>query len=193
MANTVTNVSAGKPAVGGAIYVAAIGTTLPSDATTSLGGSFTCLGYVSDDGLKNTTTPTTEEIKAWGGDTVLVTQTEKSDTFSFKLIEALNVEVLKVVYNSDNVSGSALASGITVSVDADEAEARIWVFDTILTGGVLKRIVVPNAKITEVGEITYKDNEAIGYDITIKAMPGDSNFGYATHKEYIKKPSASSS
>ena len=193
MANTVTNVSAGKPAVGGAIYVAAIGTTLPSDATTSLGGSFTCLGYVSDDGLKNTTTPTTEEIKAWGGDTVLVTQTEKSDTFSFKLIEALNVEVLKVVYNSDNVSGSTLTSGITVSVDADEAEARIWVFDTILTGGVLKRIVVPNAKITEVGEITYKDNEAIGYDITIKAMPGDSNFGYATHKEYIKKPSASSS
>lgn len=192
MANTATNVSAGKPAVGGAIYTAALGTTLPTDATTSLGAGFTSLGYVSDDGLKNTTTPSTEEIKAWGGDTVLVTQTDKTDTFSFKLIEPLSIDVLKVVYNSDNVTGSSLTSGITVTVDSDEAEARVWVFDMIMTGGVLKRIVVPNAKVSEIGEIAYKDNEAVGYDMTIKAMPGDSTFGYATHKEYIKKPSASS-
>lgn len=189
MANTATNVSAGKPAVGGAIYTAALGTTLPTDATTALGAGFTCLGYASDDGLRNTTTPSTEEIKAWGGDTVLVTQTDKTDTFSFKLIEPLNVDVLKVVYNTDNVTGTSVENGIVVTVDSDEAEARVWVFDMIMTGGVLKRIVVPNAKVSEIGEIAYKDNEAVGYDMTIKAMPGPSTFGYATHKEYIKKPS----
>lgn len=189
MANTATNVSAGKPAVGGAIYTAALNATLPTDATTALGTGFTCLGYASDDGLRNTTTPSTEEIKAWGGDTVLVTQTDKTDTFSFKLIEPLNIDVLKVVYNSDNVTGTSVENGITVTVDSDEAEARVWVFDMIMTGGVLKRIVVPNAKVSEIGEITYKDNEAVGYDMTIKAMPGPAAFGYATHKEYIKKPS----
>ena len=44
---TVSNVSVGKPAVGGAIYRAAKGTTLPTDATTALGSSFKQLGYVS--------------------------------------------------------------------------------------------------------------------------------------------------
>ena len=53
MANTVANVSAGKPAVGGAVFVAPTGTTLPTDATTALGSAFKALGYCSDDGLTN--------------------------------------------------------------------------------------------------------------------------------------------
>ena len=188
MSNTSSNVSAGKPKVGGAVYRAPLGTTLPTDASTALANTYVCLGYASDDGLRNTTTPTTEDIKAWGGDTVMTVQTEKTDTFAIKLIECLDVNVLKAVYNGDNVSGT-LSSEITVRVNSAEAEAAVWVFDTILTGGVLKRIVIPNGKITELGEISYRDNEAVGYDITITALPGDAAFGNDTHKEYIVKPS----
>lgn len=185
--NTSTNVSVGKPKVGGAVFTAPIGTALPTDATTALAAEYTCLGYVSEDGYKNTNSPSTESIKAWGGDNVATVQSEKPDTFQLKLIEALNVDVLKAVYNSDNVSGT-LTTGITVRANADEADALIWVIETIMTNGAVKRTVIPNGKISDIGEITYKDNEAIGYDVTITAMPGDSAFGYDTHKEYIIRP-----
>ena len=182
MAETVTYVSAGKPAEGGAIYRAPLGTTAPTDATTALGSAFVSLGYCSDDGLTNTNTAESEDVNAWGGDPVLNIQTSKPDTFTAKLIEVLNPNVLKAVYGDDNVTGS-LESGITVKANSDEPEEAVWVCDMVMRGGVLKRIVLPDAKISEVGDIVYKDDEAAGYEITLKAMPDTAG---QTHYEYIK-------
>lgn len=190
MANNTTNVSVGKPAVAGAIWSAPLGATLPTNATAALDEAFVCMGYVSEDGLRNTNSPTSETIKAWGGDTVATVATEKLDQFKFKMIEALNVDVLRAVYGSGNVSGT-LAEGVTVRANSSEVEARAWVYETIMTNGTLKRIVVPNGKISEVAEIVYKDNEAVGYDVTINALPGDEAFSYDTHKEYIQTPAGS--
>ena len=81
-----TLVVAGKPKAGGAIWSAPLGTTLPADAETELDVAFKSLGYVSDDGLTNEMTTDTEEIKAWGGDTVLTAQTGTSDKFICKRI-----------------------------------------------------------------------------------------------------------
>lgn len=190
MGNNTANVSVGKPAVGGAIFSAPLGTALPTSATETLNTAFVCMGYVSEDGLRNNNTPTSSEIKAWGGDTVATVGTEKKDQFSYKLIEALNTDVLKAVYGSGNVSGD-LTTGITVRANSADVEARAWVYDTIMSNGAMKRIVVPNGKISEVKEIVYKDNEAVGYDVSINAMPGGESFNYDTHKEYIKAASTS--
>ena len=187
MANTVGNVSAGKPAVSGAVYRAALSDslTIPTDATTALSADFKALGYVSEDGLVNTNSPDSDNIKAWGGDTVLVIQSEKPDEFQLTLLEVLNAEVLKTVYGSSNVTGTLSGTnGMTVKATADEPEEGVWVIDMIMRGNVLKRIVIPDGKVSEVGEITYKDDEAVGYELTVQAMPDSTG---VTHYEYLKK------
>ena len=59
----------------------------------------------------------------------------------------------------------------------------------ILKGGALKRVVLPNAKVTAVGDITYADASAVGYETTVSAVPDTSG---NTHYEYIINASASS-
>jgi hypothetical protein len=186
MANVATNVTAGKPAVAGAVFRAVLSAnlTIPTSATATLSADYKALGYVSEDGLTNSNSPDTDIIKAWGGDPVLPIQNGKEDTFQMTLIEVLNADVLKAVYGTANVTGT-IDSGITVKANSAEAEEACWVIDMVLRGGVLKRVVIPDGKITEIGDIEYTDEDAVGYEITVSASPDSAG---QTHYEYIAKP-----
>ena len=182
MANNANNVSVAKPKVGGAIYRADIGTTLPTNAVDALDEAFKALGYVSEDGLTNANSYESEDIVSWDGVVVETSEGTKTDTFTFKLIESLNTEVLKSVFGDSNVTG-ALATGITVTSNATAQESKSWVVDMIMKNGALKRIVIPDGKVTAVADVTYKRDELVGYEITVSAVPDASG---NTHYEYIK-------
>lgn len=168
MANNSANVSVGKPSAAGGIYSAASGTTAPTNATTALVEAFKGLGYVSDEGLTNAIELDTTNITAWGGDTVQTVTSSRTETFSWTFIET-NTDVLKEVYGQDNVTDTAGA--LTVLHNAKELPSRVYAFEILLTGNRVKRIVVPNGKITEVGEVVYQDGEPIGYSVTLTCFP----------------------
>lgn len=183
MANTALNVSTGKPKVTGGIWRAPLGTALPNDATTSLSGSFTSLGYIAQGGVTHSMNLDSGEYRAWGGDLVLSYLNSKTNTFQFGLIEVLNKDVSETIYGTANVSG-ALATGITVQASGDDMTEYVYVIELALRGGAVRRIVIPDGKITAIGDIVYQDSDAINYPVTVTAQV-DAN-GHPFY-EYTKK------
>lgn len=190
MAQTAKLVTAAKPPKKtGAVFYAPLGTALPTDATAALDAAYVPLGYVAEEGVTNSNSPSTSTVKAWGGDVVLTTIDELTDQFKFTLIEALNPNVLKAVYGSANVTGT-LEEGITVSVGNDEREHCVWLLDMVLKGGAKKRIVITDAELTGLEDITYAANSAVGYGVTLTAYANETDG--KTHYEYIKVATTSS-
>lgn len=180
--NDASNVSFGKPKATGAVFVAPIGTALPTNATSALNAAFNGLGYVSEDGLVNSVESDTETVTAWGGDQVLSGQTSFAETFTVNLLES-NADTLRLYYGEDNVAVDEATGAITVKQNSKVLPNVSVVFELVLTGGRIKRIVVPNAQITDrSGEITYVDGEPITYPAVFNAYP-DANGD--THTEYF--------
>ena len=171
MPNDVTSVAVGKPKVGGAVFIAPLDTTLPTDATTTLDKAFECLGYISEDGVVVTEERDSETIPAWGGDTVATVQTSYTETFAFTPIE-VNPVVAAVEYGDANVV--VTAGKMTITHNSKELPEKVLVIETVPNSKTVDRFVVPRAKLTEKGDLTMTASEPMGRECTFTALPDDS-------------------
>lgn len=163
MANDSGNVVVGKPAVTGGILLAPSGTTLPTDATSSLDGAFEACGYVSDAGLVQSINTDSTDIKAWGGDIVRRIQSSHDVTYQFTMIETNGVS-LAAYYGDDNVTAG------DVELVAGDLPRQVFDFEIVDDTRTI-RIVLPDGQITERGDINYVDTDAVGYPVTVTAYP----------------------
>ena len=178
------NVSVGRPnlEVSGGILVAPTGSTRPVDAETALDAAYVPLGYVGEDGVTETSERSTEEIRAWGGVKVRSVQTEYGCSISLTLIESRRAETLRTVFGEDNV----VVSGGVIAVKRNEKVLphRQWVID-MKDGENARRLDIGYGQITEVGDVTYVDGEAISYEVTISCDPDDNGDSLI---EYLSDP-----
>lgn len=180
--NNVANVTVGKPQVTGGIYVAPKGTTLPTDANTALSDAYKSLGYVSEDGITLSTDRSSETIKAWGGDTVATPTTGVTYTIGMTLIEFVRQEVLEIIYGKDRVTVDEDGK-IEAYATSEDLEESIFVIETMDRQGNPMRVIIPNGKLTENGDVTLSDSEVAGYEITITALPHrDDGYNGASYK-----------
>lgn len=187
------NVTFSKPSTStdksGYIWVAPLGTTLPTDATTDLVKEFVGLGYLSEDGL---TEPASFEpgdnIVAAGGDTVAQADPTFSKTWTGTCIEALNEDLLKVAYGYSNVtvtSSDAANNFITIKEQAGDIEHHVIVIDEMLKGGRRRRNVMPDATFLITGDISHVHTALVNFEFTITAYPTADN---PAQTQYITIP-----
>ena len=179
MPNT-SEVRVGAPdqAVTGAIKHAPIGTTLPSlssitKAAVTLDPAFVGDEYVSEDGLTLTPAMSTTDIKDWSGTTVRKVLESFDGTLSWTMIST-NADALGIAFGADNITTVAAntthGAQIQAQIGAQLPEAQSWVF-LMKDGDARIVILVPNGQITEVGEVTFASNAAVGWNVTLAAYP----------------------
>lgn len=173
------NVTFSKPGTSanksGYIWVAPLGTAIPTDATTELDKAFVGLGYLSEDGL---TEPASfepgDDIVAAGGDTVAQADPTFSKTWTGTCIEALNEDLLKVAYGSTNVTVVPVGESdgsIIVKEQAGDIEHHVIVIDEMLKGGRRRRNVMADATFLITGDISHVHTALVNFEFTITAYP----------------------
>lgn len=183
--NDSTMVSLGKFKVGGYAYWAPSGTVLPTDSSTPLAAAFKLLGYLSEDGLTNTTDTDTTEIKDANGTTVMKVITSYAESYQFALLEVLRAEAAKMRYNTGAVTGTDKSMTIKHQMPSDED--FVLVFEIAMTGNVKDRLVIGNGTRAEFGDRQVHAGDAQVYDITVSA--NDMGNG-VTAIEYIGRATA---
>lgn len=164
--------------VSGAFSFAATTAAAPIDATTALPpADWQDVGYISDDGVTETRDRSTDTITAWqNADQVRTVVTESSITVQFVGIES-NANMIALYYGAevDTTDGSVEI------VPSNSGGRRSCVLDYV-DGDKAVRLYLPEAEISEVGDLTVASGEPVGYDVTIVGYP--SSVGYSAKKWY---------
>lgn len=178
MDNDKSNITIGLPKAGGAVFWAPAGTTLPTNASDSLSDAFVNLGYVSDSGVTHSVAESSDTIRAWGKDVVMISQTEYSETFALNLLETVRASVLQFIRGTDNVAVEADGS-IKSGTTGEPLPRGVVVIDTIQNNGSttprIHRLVFGDCQIADrSGDVTYNNADPLTYPVTVQAFTFDS-------------------
>ena len=162
----------------GAILHAPVGTALPTlsdikKTGVTINQAFTGNEYVSEDGLTLSPTRSTTDIKDWSGAIVRKLLESFDGTLKWKMIST-NKTALELAF------GKAKVTSVTASTDhGAQAQAALgaympdeyaWVF--LMKDGDARIVIgVPDGQITEVGDVIFASNAAVGWDVTLSCYP----------------------
>lgn len=169
-------VSTTRGVQGGYLFVAPVGTTLPTDYSSTLAAEFVNAGYIGEDGFTEGTDSDSSDFKDINGDIVDSSSAGTSETLVLKLLN-MDAPALKVQYGSANVISDA-TKGLEVKHRWSKANDT-WscVLELVLKDGRRWRKVIPSGKVTELGEFTGSSSELAGREVTLTYITDSDGVG----------------
>lgn len=179
MPNT-SDVRVGSPdqSTTGAILHAPVGTALPTLASISktgvtINGAFTGNEYVSEDGVTLSPARSTTDIKDWSGSVVRKVLESFDGTLKWTMIST-DKAALEVSFGANHVTyitaSTTHGHQTQAALGAYLPDEYAWVF-LMKDGDARIVIAVPDGQITEVGDITFASNAAVGWPVTLSCYP----------------------
>lgn len=169
------NVLVGAPDVnasGGALIgeVATDAAAYPTDASAELSADLGMepAGFIGEDGVTKNVNRTTEKIRDWNRDTVIVVETEHDVTLSLTFLESANATVLKAIYGDENVVIDG--QKIQVMDAAGELPHKSLAFEMKGGAGKKARLFAADAQVTNVGDITFTKAGLIQYQVDFECF-----------------------
>ena len=160
-------VTVGSAAATGAIWVAPKGTTLPTDASTTLSGSWELLGFTSDAGVTISESSSSQAIRAWEGRMeVYNVRTEYTESIAFTPIQC-NETVAKLMWGDDAVT--AATGTLAIEHHGKTLEPVCIVIETVPRDNIVKRFCM-TAQLTVRGDSTMVGTLVDGRQLTFNAI-----------------------
>lgn len=176
----------GPPVAGGTVFAGGDGDGETASqlftplATPTVPAEFKDVGYLSADGLSFSRNTDYSEVKAWQKSTVVRKSLTSADlTLQFTMIET-RPEALELFFG---IAGSKAGTAPNDYLQLDETAPRSkrWsICLDVIDGDGIYRCVVPNAEVTEQGEVTINESET-GLQVTVTAYPYNSQGVKAIH------------
>lgn len=179
-ANSKANVSTTRGVVGGYLFRAPVGTTLPTKASypdffsTALSDPWENVGYLTTDGISRSTDGDSDEMQDMNLDVVDVMDQAKTDTISFHPMEVA-ASAMKLQYGSQNVE---VADSGVMAVHSNWTKAAgehySYIARYVLKNGRRWDRVIPDGVVSSLGEETQNKSTGTGRDVTLK-LAADEN------------------
>lgn len=168
----------GGVATSGAVRWAPPGTPYPEDSKTPLSSAFISLGRIHPLGIHREEDRTANDYFDWGGSLVAVLQPQYTLSIRFTLMQVMNPGVQRAAHGKENVlyEPATVEHGnrFKVALTPEILDTGVWCFN-VFYRGMTGRLVMPYARPTHVVGPSWTQREIATFELTVKAMPNDTN------------------
>lgn len=164
----------------GELYLAPVGTILPTAASIALEAAFKGYGYTTEDGVSLSKSVDREGVPAWQSSTpVRYLITGQELTIETTFLQS-NEDILKLWLGSgDFATDGGTPAGYRADVPIDPVGQQHALVLEWKDGTITSRLVVPKVEVTEVGDVSLA-RSATAFPVTFGALAPDSGTVLAT-------------
>ena len=177
------HVGVGSAPATGAIFVAPKGTTLPTDATTTLSG-FTLLGFTSDAGVQISEESSTEAIRAWEGRAEIYNvRSEYTESITFMPIQC-DADVAKLIWGESMVEVDSETGAIHAKHHGGNIDPVVIAIEVTPRENIVKRYC-GTFQLVERGEQTMDGTQVDGRELTFNSIADENGVTMHEHTAFI--------